>query len=234
MSKYSLFHASLVLIMVTAWAAADSDDPEKAYLDQIELRSVVSLGGEPLFSLSDPGNDRTFWLELGQSIDGLEAIAYDGERNRLTLRFGESERELSLSRSRVRVAEETETDPEPEPEPSTLTPEERRELWRQQREQWRALRERWNAAAEDSPEIRSIENRLREAGEEMRQVMMDLAMVDEGSEGHRRLIERRRELGGEFQSLFRESREILEGHPAFEPGDAEALGRVQRMFPSEF
>ncbi len=211
-------------------AAASAED-EAAYLERIELRSVVSMGPERLFGLRDSETDRNFWLELGSSSEGLHATAFDADRNTLTLRYGESERKLSLSRARLHEIERPEPDSEPETQP--LTREERRELWREQRAHWQALRQRWEAAAKESEEIRDLESRLRSAGEAMRDLMMDTAIAEEGSAEYDRLQERRRELGREFQEIFEESRQVVETHPGFEPGDAEALRRAQRMLPVE-
>lgn len=215
---------------IAAAAAAETPSAEDAaYLEQIELRSVVTLRGETLFSISDPENDRTFWISPGETLHGLEVVGHDADEESITLRYGEVERELSLSRSRVRST------PEPAEVPGepgeVLSPGERREQWRAMREDMMAFRERWEAAAEDSPEIQAIEERMRETGEAMREVMMGLAEAEEGSEEHRDLLEQRNELGEAFRQNFRETRAIIEDHPGFEARDIEVMDRMRRMAP---
>ncbi len=207
------------------WAAEAEGPPLESVerLERIEWRSVVTLQGDRLFGLHDRESRQTFWLQQGQRTAGFEVLAHDAERNLLTLGFGGAEREIELSRAPIRQAAEA----------AVLTAAERRERWRALQADLLALRGRWEAAAGQSPELREIEDHFRELGEELRDVMMGLAVAEEQSDDYRRLSEQRRELADEFRLLFRHSQNVVERHPGFAPGDAESLRRLQRLFPEE-
>ena len=219
---FAIALGATALLAESAGVVAD----DAAFLEQVELRSVVTLAGETRVSLHDPANQRTFWVAVGGERDGLRVVAHDADTNRVILRYGEAEREVRLRASRVREVEEP-------PAPS-LSPEERRAEFRALRDEWREIHGRWREAARDSEELRELEQQFRLLGEEIRNVVIGIALAEEGSDEYRRLERRRRELGNEFRSLFETSLETVEQHPGFDPGDADSLRRMQRMLPSEW
>ncbi len=209
-------------IGLTAYASEEAD--VSSFLDQLELRSVASLPGGAMFSINDPANGRSFWLGLGERAHGLEAVAFDSQTRQLTVRFEGVEKQLSMRTSRVQQVTE--------PEPPQMTPQQRREEWQAMRERMVEFRGRWEAAAETSPEIREIENRMQALGTEMRDVMGRAMQAEQGSNQQRRLMQRGRELGEAFQALGEESRALVADNPAFLPEDVELMDNMRRMMPA--
>ncbi len=207
---------------LTAYASEEAE--ASSFLDQLELRSVASLPGGAMFSINDPANGRSFWIGLGERAHGLEAVSFDSQTRQLTVRFEGVEKQLSMRTSRVQQVTE--------PEPRQMTPQQRREEWQAMRERMVEFRGRWEAAAETSPEIRDIENRMQALGTEMRDVMGRAMQAEQGSVQQRRLMQRGRELGEAFQALGEESRAVVANNPAFRPEDVELMDNMRRMMPA--
>ena len=200
-----------------------AEDPEaepSELLDRIELRSVVSLPGETLFSLHDPESDLTFWIERGQTRNGLQIVSFDAQSNRLTLRQGELEREVSLSRSRGPAAMEEVPDRD---RARDGRGEARRE---QQRQEWREFRERWETAAENNPELQEITEHYRELRGEWQSLRNEARGLDRDSEEFDTVRQRARELRDEQRLLRRYASETITRTPGFTEEDVDRANRM--------
>ncbi len=196
-----------------------AEDPEaegSPLIDRIELRSVVSLPGETLFSLHDPESDLTFWIERGQTRNGLEIVSFDSESNAITLREGELEREVRLSRSRGPDTMEEISDED-------RSREEGRE---ERRQAWREFRERWEQAAEDNPELQEITEHYRELRGEWRNLRSEAREIDRDSAEFEALRERARELRDEQRLLRDYASETITRTPGFTEEDVERANRM--------
>ncbi len=205
-------------------AQAEEEVPASEYLDRIELRSIVSLPGELMFSLHDPESDNTFWIQTGETRNEIEALAFDNDTNRLTLRHGEAVRDVALTARRAIASPSGET-------AETSDREQRRQEWRERREErreeWREFREKWEAAAENSPEIREISEHFNELRGEMQSLRESMRDADRDSDEFRELRAKGRELREELGLLHEYASETIANHPDFGQEDAE---RIQRMF----
>ncbi len=216
------------LLLVTALLASGAEfEPEmteSAYLDQIELRSVVSLPGERMFSLHDPVNDRRFWIQTGQTRYGIEAVAFDEETNLLTLRHAETERQLGLAGARIGRGE-----PEREVDERALRQSEReqrlaeREQRHEERDRWRDLRERIRDEAETSTEIAAISEAFTGYREEMRTLRAALQEADRDSPEFQALRAQVLELNESFEDFREAAGDTLAEHPAFSEEDVERM-----------
>ncbi len=198
--------------------SAMADDPEEArseLLDRIELRSVVSLPGETLFSLHDPESDLTFWIERGQTRNGLQVAGFNAQTNRILLRHGEFERELGLSRSRGTAAAETSNQ-----NPSRA---ERRE---QRRQEWQDFRQRWEEATQTNPQIQEITSHYEELQQEWQSLRRDMRGVDRNSEEFDPIRERVRSLRDEQRLLNRYAAQAIARTPGFTEDDVARANRI--------
>jgi hypothetical protein len=195
--------------------AQELEEERSELLDRIELRSVVSLPGETLFSLHDPESDLTFWIERGQTRNGLEVVAFDAQTNRIQLRHGEFERELGLSRSRGVAAVETSD--------QDLSRAERRE---QRRAEWQDFRQRWEEATETNPQIQEITSHYEELQQEWQSLRRDMRGVDRDSEEFDPIRERVRALRDEQRLLNRYAAQAIAQTPGFTEDDVERANRV--------
>ncbi len=202
----------------------EQEVPVSKHLEQIELRSIVSLPGELMFSLHDPEADRTFWIQTGETRNEIQAVEFDDETNLLTLRHGEVERQIGLTTRRSNHGSTEEV-------ADTSDEDERRTEWRERREErraeWREFREKWEAAAEDSPELREISEHFNELRGEMRDLRRAMRDADRDSEQFQELRSRGRELREELGLLHEYASETISEHPDFDEGDAD---RVRNMF----
>ncbi|MCC5789627.1 MAG: hypothetical protein JJT75_08330 [Opitutales bacterium] len=115
------------------------DDP----LDRIEFRSMTIWQGTPAFSLHNPSDNRSYWLEEGESEDGYRVVSFDPAAEEITVSREGRTRRIALRESRVTTQSDNEesspqTTSSSPPTPS-MTPEEREERLRQRAEE---LRER--------------------------------------------------------------------------------------------
>jgi hypothetical protein len=214
---------AVVPFMGAAILLADENDEVSDPLDRVELRSVASLPGGMIFSIHESESEQTFWIEVGQTVNGIEAVAFDADTNRLTLRYGESERVLGLSHRRVRNPDEI--------DPNELSRRERRELRRQEqteqaRQEWQDFRQRFETAASQSPEIREIREHFGELREEWRQLREDMQGVERDSEEFNALRERGRQLRQEQRMLHNYAMDTITQHPSFNEDDADRLNRI--------
>ncbi len=200
---------------------AETGASSSPYLDQLEFRSLANLPGGMIFSLRDPLNGQTFWIELGQTRNEVEAISFNPDRNFLTVRSGDAVRTIPLNASRILAMDD-------QPAVSAASTDARDE-WRDRREQWAAFMERWQGAVSESAELREIETNLRELTRDLRQVTSSLNAAEEGSEAHRRLTEQRGELARDFRVLHRHTTETLNEHPDFEADDVQMVHQMFRM-----
>ncbi len=192
--------------------------PVSEYLERLELRSVVRLPGGSMFSLRDPAEESTFWIEPGQNRDGLQIISFDAEKNLLTLRHGDARRTLSLSSARIQATAEPAPssgagggDPSPNP-----------------RAEVNAFLERWNSAAEDSSELKELEDHFREVVGQIQRVNNALRDTEEGSDARERLINVRNELNREFAVVHRLTVQTLNNTPDFGEFDPRMIPQVIR------
>ena len=215
--------AAVLAPLITApllWAE-DEAETGSEYLERIELRSVASLPGITLFSLHDPENDATFWIEIGETRNDLAAVSFDSESGLLTVRHGESEREIGLTNRRVIFAEGDDGE-------ELSRREARREALEQRREEWREFRERWEAAAEEDDDIREISNHFEELRGEWRDLRRDMRDVDRDSDEFEALRDRGRQLRDEQRLLNRYASQTIANHPDFTEEDAERANRVMQ------
>ncbi len=75
---------NLILLSAAGALAPALLNAESAKADLL-LRGVLDMGGEQTFSLSDFSGSGHEWLEIGQSFQGYELIAYDPETKELKL-----------------------------------------------------------------------------------------------------------------------------------------------------
>ncbi|MCH8475859.1 MAG: hypothetical protein LAT55_11610 [Opitutales bacterium] len=113
-------------------------------LDRIEFRSMTIWQGTPSFSLHNPSENTSYWLEEGESEDGYRVVSFDPSSEEITVSREGRTRRIALRESRVTTQENSEesvtqrqtTSQAPTP---SMTPEEREERLRQRAEE---LRER--------------------------------------------------------------------------------------------
>ena len=77
------------------------DDP----LDRIEFRSLTLWQGTYSFSIYNPAENRSYWLEEGQGEDGFTIVSFDPRRDELTISYEDRQRRISLRESRITTAE---------------------------------------------------------------------------------------------------------------------------------
>ncbi len=200
-------------------AAVAAEKPEK-YVDQLEFRSILSLDGTTQFSLHNPFEARTFWVSAEESRNGVEVVAFDVEKNVLTIRHEGESRELPLSVARVVEMEE---------EAPAETREQRRARWEARREEFRQLREKWEAAVAESPELQEVQSQFRELGGEFRDHIRAMREAEEGTPEHQQARAQLREMREEFNLLSEYAKLQLRENPNFTERDLENLGRASRM-----
>ena len=174
-----------------------------------------------MFSLRDPLDDTSFWIEAGQTRNGLEVVGFDDKRNRLTLRHDGAVRTLPLSFARIQALPEAATRPE-------VAEDTRRERGSHQREEIEAFLEKWQTVARESEELREIEDHFREVVSRIQRVNNALGDADEGSENRDRLLGMRNELRQEFALLQRHAARTLSEHPEFDEFDPRIIPQVIR------
>lgn len=118
------------------------DDP----LDRVEFRSMTIWQGVPSFSIHNPSENQSYWLEEGESEAGYRIVSFDPSREEVTVSFEGRTRRIALRESRVSTQTESvsesvsqATSGSASPPSPTMTPEEREERLRQRAEE---LRER--------------------------------------------------------------------------------------------
>ncbi len=216
--KASLAFAVVPLLGASVLFAQEGEELSD-YLERVELRSVVSLPGGTMFSIHDPESENTFWIEVGQSVNGLEAVGFNAATNRLSLRVGDSEREVGLARRRV-------GDPDAV-NPEDLSRGERRELRREEaREQWQDFQQRFQRAAQESPEIREIREQFGELRGEWRGLREEMQGIDRDSDEFNALRERGRQLREEQRMLHRVARDVVAQSSHFEEQHVEFVDRM--------
>lgn len=193
--------------------------PER-YIDQLEFRSILSLGGVTQFSLRNPYENRTLTLSTEEGRNGVEVVEFDAESNALTISHEEETRTLYLRTSRV--AEMAVATNEDEERGS------RREQWEARRQRFEEFRAAWDKAAEDSPELREIQTQFRELGGAFRQNREALRAAEEGTPEHQRLQEQEREMREEFRLLGEYSMLEVQRNPAFAEQDVDSLRGMMR------
>ncbi len=203
----------------TTVAAPARIAPVSEYLERLELRSVVRLPGGPMFSLRDPAEGTTFWIEPGQNRDGLQVVGFDAEKNLLTLRHGDARRTLSLSSARIQAT--AEPAPASGGDGGEPSPNPRAEVY--------AFLERWNAAVEDSSELKELEDHFREVVGQIQRVNNALRDTEEGSDARERLTNVRNELNREFAAVQRLTVQTLNNTPDFGEFDPRMIPQVIRV-----
>ncbi len=139
--------------------AAAASQVESESPPQLELRSVVALSGGHLFSLRDPETERTFWIELGETRHGVEALEFEIGLNRLTVRHRNEVRTISLSAAGVTAAKE--------PDPTRAEHESRIQDLIEMYSERIAVAERWLEEIAQSPDLRDLDERIRAFGSEI-------------------------------------------------------------------
>ncbi len=237
--KYSIFQLVAAPLAATAlltasFAVAGENGIEETevevseYLEQIELRSIVALPGTRMFSLHDPENNQGFWIQVGQTRHGIQALAFDPETNRLHLRHGEYDRHVGLARSYV-ISGEGAPDGEGQGSEQQRRQSERverqseREDRQDARDQWRDLRERLRTVGEESPEIAAISERFSAYREEMRTLGNAMSEAERGSEEFVELSGKLEALLDNYSQFQESATETLMEHPDFDEADARRM-----------
>lgn len=202
-------------------SAADGlSDESAAWLDQLELRSVVVLDGEYLFSLSDPENDRAFWISRGRSVAGLDVLVYDAERDLLTVRYGNVEKMLSLMSTRIRAAEFVAAD-------GADAKNERSEAFTAAWEALAAMHLRWEALPDDlPPRVRALADHVAGASEDLENWLAELEATKKDADNFDDLLERGRVESGRYQMLYQYLERRAEHHPVFEREESVRIARA--------
>ncbi len=237
--KHSIFQHGAALLAATAlltgpFAFAGEDGVEETevdvseYLERIELRSITALPGMHMFSLHDPENNQRFWIRIGETRHGIEAVAFDPEKNHLHLRHGENDRHAGLARGHIISGEEV---PDREGQGSErqqrqterVERQSEREARQDERDQWRDLRERLRTVAENSPEIEAISERFTAYREEMRTLGDAMSAAERGSEEFVELRGKVDELLENYSQFQESATETLMEHPDFDEADARRM-----------
>ncbi len=236
--KHSIFQlvaaplaATALLAASLAFAGEDGIETEgevSEYLANIELRSIVTLPGTRMFSLHDPENNQGFWIEVGQTRHGIEAVAFDPETNRLHLRHGEYDRHVGLARGYVISGDGT---PDGEGQGSERQQRQAERVERQseredrqdERDQWRDLRERLRTVGGNSPEIAAISERFSAYRAEMRTLDNALSEADRGSGEFVELSGQLEALLDNYNQFQEFATETLMEHPDFDEADARRM-----------
>lgn len=79
--------------------------PAQNPLENYELRGIMYLNGEYIFSVYDPQNRQGRWLSESQMEDGLEVSEYDLQRNQIVLRRGSHTKRLELKEATIATLE---------------------------------------------------------------------------------------------------------------------------------
>ena len=87
-------------------AEEESDSEEERRLENIEFRAFLTLRNALIFSLYDPSLDRSIWLPMEGSWEGLKVFAFDSETDQLTVISGDLKRVLHLGSARVVAGKE--------------------------------------------------------------------------------------------------------------------------------
>lgn len=198
-----------------AASVEDGQAEADSYLGRLEFRSIVSIGGVTEFTLHDPETNRSLVVSTEEGTNGIEFVEFNAETNALTVSHEGETRTLHLRSARVDALERDRGD-------------DRRERWEERREQFRAFRERWERAAENSPELREIEQQFEELGGAFRENWEALRNAEDGTPEHRQLVERQRAMREEFRLLSQYSLMEVERNPAFEEQDAEVVRGMMR------
>ncbi len=201
------------------------EETGSALLERLELRAIVTLPGATVFSLRDPEDDRAFWIEPGQSRDGIRVQNFDPDRNVVVLRLGGVEREIFLKRIRI-----------PTGQASELFELERLQArWADREDERRRFVERWGAAVASSPELEEIQDHFRDLIGTMRELRERIEEIEEGSEPYGLLRNRQRDVASEYRLLERYVEGTIAESPAFESEDRETvdilLGLVRQSWP---
>ena len=132
------------LRQVSPFAPPDGPAPvaDSQALGSIELTGILVMDKKPRFNLHDLASNRSFWILLGQSQNGLTATGYDAASNSVVVEGRGGVRAIRLKEARVisvpvppsgMVANSGATMPGgqprpialPEPLPANLTPQQR-------------------------------------------------------------------------------------------------------------
>lgn len=229
-----LFTASLVaaLVLLAYGVEHDPESTEPAetdYLEQIVLRSVVSLPGERIFSLYDPVNDRSFWIQAGETRYAIEAVDFDDDANILTVRYAGHVRQLGLTSARVGTGQRETPGEGRETDARAARQSEREQRLAEQerryeeRDLWRELRERIRHEAETSTEIAEISESFTQYREEMRTLHAALQETDRDSPEFEALRAQVSALNESFEEFRDAAGHTLAEHPSFDEADVERM-----------
>jgi len=82
-------------------AAGPAAPAENQALATIEFTGFFVLGSKPSFSLRDTATNRSFWIDLSQTVEGLTATAYDADTHTVTITGRGGVRTLGLKEARI-------------------------------------------------------------------------------------------------------------------------------------
>lgn len=193
-------------------------------IEQWELRSVFSIGGEAQFSFHSPQEGRAFWISEGQTRHGIEVVRFDRAESTVLIRDQSGrERELSLHRGSIQSSTESE-----EQEPRLRVPDltgqnplssEERALLNAETSRLAGL---WRDESENHAFLREIEESVALLFAEMRENRNLVLSLDEESESSEFAAAeaRGRELGEEYENLKANARDRITEIPAFNDQDA--------------
>ena len=113
-----LLFASLAAVTLLGSARAESPSPQtnspsaaanagpaasadSQALATMEFTGVFVLGNKPSFSLRDTATNHSFWIDLGQTVEGVTATAYDADSHTVTISGRGGVRTLGLKEARI-------------------------------------------------------------------------------------------------------------------------------------
>ena len=222
---------ALTCIVAMLWPALEADAQRAQsgragsgdVLESLELRSVISMGGRPQFSLRDPARDISFWIALNETRHGIQVIEYVRDSNQIVVRYDGRTRRIGLSDIEITplsTAENSEASTGVRP---AFGGGERSDQ-RNPEERMRHILETWDNQIRQNPRLRDIDEHMGEYYQEFQNVRQSMwTTTDHDSPEFQRLRERRQELREEMHVLHTLAQREIEDDPAFEDIDRGAL-----------
>ena len=224
---------ALICLVVMIWPAPEANAQRAQsggagsgdVLENLELRSVISMGGRPQFSLSDRARDISFWIALNETRHGIQVTEYLRDSNQIVVRYDGRTRRIGLSD--VEIGPLTTQTQESSQASTGVRPAfggGERSDQRNPEERMRHILETWDTQIRDNPRLRDIDEHMGEHYREFQNLRQSMwNTTDHDSPEFQRLRERRLELREEMQVLHTLTQREVENNPAFEDIDRGAL-----------
>lgn len=81
--------------------AAPLAAPQVSPLESLELTGISTIGGPTWVCLADRATQRTRWLAVGETTDGIAALEYDRQRDVVRVQSGSASRWISLRKATI-------------------------------------------------------------------------------------------------------------------------------------